>query len=222
MKIFAFFIKSLLDFIFPKNPEVLVLEAMSSGKMLETLPRAATPEKSDVVALFDYSHPLVKEIIWQVKYDGNTTLAGRLGEILFDTIVEELEERGILSNLSKSRSAILIPMPISGKRRFERGWNQAELLCQAIKRSDTGNILKYIPGQLVKFRHTESQTKTANKSERRRNLEGSMRVLNPLSLAGRFVVLIDDVTTTGSTFAEARRALRESGVKKILCIAVAH
>ncbi len=219
MKILAFFIKSILDFLFPKNPKVLVLEAMTSGEMLKTLPSAEDPGEECVVALFDYSHPLTKEIVWQVKYGGNHILAGRLGEIIYDTIIEELEERGVLSG---GRRAILIPMPVSGKRRFERGWNQAELLCEAVRRADTGHLLKYIPGQLVKVRHTESQTTTSSRSERMRNLKDSMAVANPLAVEGRFIVLLDDVTTTGSTFAEARRALRAAGAKKILCIAVAH
>lgn len=209
-----------LDFLFPKTRKVLELEALSVGEILKTLPPAMGPELDEnVIALFDYSHILVKEIIWEVKYGGNRVLADKLGVILYDTIISELGERSVLE---KWRSALLVPMPVSDRRRFERGWNQAELLAQAVKAKDLGSILKYLPRQLAKIRHTESQTRTANKRERAHNLANSMRVINPLSVTDKFVILVDDVVTTGSTFAEARRALKEAGAKKILCIAVAH
>jgi len=130
MKILPFFIQSILNFVFPKNPKILVLEALSAEEIHKSLPAANGPEKSDVIALFNYSHPLVKEIVWEVKYGGNAILSARLGEILYDTIIQELEERNLLSESSRT---ILMPMPISGKRRFERGWNQAELLARAVR-----------------------------------------------------------------------------------------
>lgn len=219
MKIPLDLAKSLTDFLFPKTQEVLALEALSPATLLENLPKAQDLGRDDTVAIFDYSHPVVKEIVWEVKYGGNRNLAKKLGEILYDVIVSELAERGILS---KEHSAILMPMPISGKRRFERGWNQSELLAKEVKACDRGRVFRYEPGQLAKIRHTESQTRTASKSEREHNLEKSMRVVNPPSVAGRLVVLIDDVVTTGSTFAEARRALKVAGVRKILCVALAH
>lgn len=212
-------IKSLTGFLFPQKPRVLVLEALTSGQILKTLPPAVGPEGENVIALFDYSHPVTKEIVWEIKYAGNRVLAKHVGEILYDFIIDELDDRRIFS---KERSIILIPMPISDKRRFERGWNQAELLAKAIKKCDTSFSLKYLPGQLIKTIHTESQTRTSSKKEREQNLANTMRVFNPLSVKDRFVVLIDDVTTTGSTFTEARRALKAAGVKKILCIALAH
>lgn len=212
-------LKGFADFLFPKKPKVVVLESLSTAELLRLLPRAEGPKQNDVIALFDYAHPMVKEIVWEVKYGGNRALAAKAGEILCDTIIEELEERNILNTGEK---ILLIPSPISGKRRFERGWNQAEILCEAIKKCDAGGIFKYLPGQLIKIVHTESQTKTASKKERLENLEGSMKVQNPLSVENQFIVLVDDVTTTGATFAEARRALRETGAKKVLCFALAH
>ena len=209
----------LLHFLFPKSRQILELEALSSGEMLKTLPQALGPELDEnTLALFDYTHPVVKEIVWEVKYNGNTVLAHKMGEILNDHIRQELADRGVLERYE----VVLVPMPVSDKRRFERGWNQAELLAKAVKACDIARIFKYLPRQLAKVRHTESQTKTASKSEREHNLIHSMKVINPLSVEGKYVVLIDDVLTTGSTFAEARRALREAGAKKILCIAVAH
>ncbi|KKW15754.1 MAG: Phosphoribosyltransferase [Parcubacteria group bacterium GW2011_GWA2_50_10b] len=209
----------LLDFLFPKSRQVLELEALSVETILKTLPPAAPLSDENLIALFDYSHPWVKEIIWEIKYGGNRILADKLGGILYDTIMAELNEQNVLA---KWRSALLVPMPVSDRRRFERGWNQAELLAAAVAGFDRGGLLKYLPRQLAKTRHTESQTRTASRSERMHNLAGSMRVINPLSVEGKFVVLLDDVTTTGSTFAEARRALREAGAKKVLCVAVAH
>lgn len=210
----------LLDFLFPKSRKTLELEALPIEILLKTLPPAMEIGlEQNIIALFDYSHPLVKEIIWEVKYGGNRVLADKLGVILYDTILAELGEINVLE---KWHSALLVPMPVSDRRRFERGWNQAELLAKAVKVRDQGNVLEYLPRQLAKTRHTESQTRTANRSERAHNLANSMKIINPLSVAGKFVILVDDVVTTGSTFAEARRALREAGAKKILCVAVAH
>lgn len=208
-----------IDFLFPKSRKVLELETLSSEKLLATLPPAEPLKDKNVVAIFDYEHPVVKELIWELKYSGNLKIAEKLGEILYDVVVHELEDRALFE---KWERPVLIPVPISGKRRFERGWNQSELLTQQIVKNDKKKIFKYLPGQLVKLRHTQSQTKTSSKSERLENISHSMKVLNGQSVDGECVVVIDDVTTTGSTFAEARRALRLSGAKKILCVAVAH
>lgn len=212
-------IKTLTDFVFPKTPQVLHLESLTGEKLLAILPPSTLVEQGDNIALFSYQDPLVKELIWEVKYAGNRTLASRLAEILHDVIESELMERNIFE---KFGTVLLIPMPISDKRRNERGWNQTELICEEVKKLDVAQRLRYVSGQLCKVRHTESQTRTASKKERLENLHDSMRVMHPLSVEGRCVVLVDDVTTTGSTFAEARRALREAGARKVICFALAH
>lgn len=208
-----------LDFLFPKHHKVLELEALSVSEILDILPKTEPIEDKYTLALFDYSHPLAKEIIWQIKYSGNTRLADKIGEILYDYIRHELEDLTLFENWSKP---IIVPIPISDKRRFERGWNQSEILSEHILKHDHEKFFRYLPRQLVKIHHTESQTKTSSREERLENLADSMKVLNPSLVAGECLVVIDDVTTTGSTFAEARRVLRTAGARKILCIAVAH
>ena len=230
---FLFRVRDLfVDFLFPKSEKVLELEMLSAEKLLETLPQAeflsaktggsANPDSGkgkNTLALFDYSHPLVKEIVWELKYSGNTKIARKLGEILYDVIQHELAELNLFEHWERP---ILVPIPVSDKRRFERGWNQSELLAEQVTLCDSEKIFKYLPRQLAKLRHTESQTKTASRSERLENLKDSMKVLNPLSVTDRCVIVLDDVTTTGSTFTEARRALNAAGARKILCVAIAH
>src|SRR3989344_5402277 len=192
-----------LDFLFPKKKSVVTLENLSTSELLRILPPAKLPEENAVLALFEYGHPIVREMIWELKYKGNLVMSEKFSEILSDVIVQELSDKALFE---KFDSPLLIPVPISEKRRFERGWNQAELLCKAMKRNQSLVGIKYAPRQLVKYRHTESQTKTQSKHERTQNLRDSMKVLNPQAVRGHLIILVDDVVTTGSTMAEARRA----------------
>ena len=212
-----------VNFLFPQSPKILELEALSVDTLLETLPRAKESKDKHTIALFDYSHPVVKQMVWELKYGGNKKIADKFGTILYDVIRQELSELALSeSAIWRMARPILVPVPISDKRRFERGWNQSELLAEAVKARDSEKMFKYLPRQLAKLRHTESQTKTGSRSERLANLTDSMKVLNASSVAGECFIVLDDVTTTEATFGEARRALRAAGAKKILCIAVAH
>lgn len=212
-----------INFLFPKSEKIIALESLTSDEILRILPPAVDLDDKNTIALFDYGHPLVREIIWSIKYRGDRHLAEKIADVVADTIEQEVAERSLYENLTSEGGSrpILIPMPVSDKRRFDRGWNQVELVAEAVKKR-LGHGVKYLPNQLVKFRHTESQTQTGSKRERQENLTGTMKILHPPAVAGRAIILLDDVTTTGSTFKEARRALKEAGAKKIICFAIAH
>jgi len=218
MNFFARILSACVNFLFPKGEKIIELENLSSEEVLKILPPADEPKSANTIALFDYSHPLVREVIWSIKYRGDKMLAEKVGGIVADILEQELAERELYENFQKP---VLVPMPVSDKRRFERGWNQVELVAENVKKR-FGDRLKYLPNQLVKHRHTESQTRTSSKGERQKNLAGSMRILSPKSVEGKAIILLDDVTTTGSTFAEAKRALKEAGAGKVLCLALAH
>lgn len=207
---------NLVDFLFPKEVETLEIEALSPADLLEKL----TPAKEldeNTQAIWNYVDERVRTLIWEIKYRRNEKIIESVTKVLFDILMSELAERALFDNFV---NPMLIPIPTSDKRRRERGYNQTELLCEALKELDTENVLEYSPNILKKVVHTESQTLTENKKQRIINMENTMQASE--GARGRNVVLLDDVTTTGATIGDARRALRESGAKKIICLTLAH
>lgn len=208
----------IVDFLFPKDKEVYVLESLSPLDLLNALPPAQITA-DDTIALFSYADPRVRTLIWELKYRRNARVAKSLASILSDVARHELAERALAENFV---NPLLVPMPISKKRLQERGWNQTEALCQEIVALDGEHFLEYAPLALTKERHTESQARTHSKKDRLTNVEHSMRVADAADIKGRNILLVDDVTTTGATLREARRVLKESGAKKILALTLAH
>ncbi len=110
----------------------------------------------------------------------------------------------------------VVPIPLARGRRRSRGYNQAEIAAVEVARrlgvSARTNWLRRI-------RETPAQTGLAAEA-RGRNLRGAFEVRRPDSLPAR-VLLVDDVTTTGATFEEAVRALRQTGVERVYALALA-
>ncbi len=211
-------ISHLIDFLYPKEEEVYGLEQLSAANLVTLLPAAAELGEH-TLALWNYADPRVRKLIWELKYRKNMAIATHIAEVLYDVLSHELAERALFENFV---SPLLVPMPQSHKRFLERGFNQTELLATELIRLDTEALFDYAPHMLTKERHTESQARTHNKRDRLVNIEHSMKIQDPAHIKGRNIILLDDVTTTGATFKEACRALKEAGAKKVLCIALAH
>ena len=108
-------------------------------------------------------------------------------------------------------------VPLSEKRRRERGYDQAFLLASAAA-LELGDVAVET---LRKSRHTDAQSGLEGEAERRANVLGAYAAVDPELLAGKRVLLIDDVVTTGATFSECARVLRTMGAKDVVCAALA-
>ncbi len=214
-------LNTIFNLIFPvnciicgKNGENLCLTCLAS------CPIAERETSKWVFPVFDYRHPAIKKSIWFLKYKGKKRLANIFAEILYGKILEELSDLILMENFYQ---AVLIPIPLAPKRKRERGFNQAELICQKlIKLDKDSHTFELMNNILIKLKDTKHQAKIENRSERLKNIIGSFSLKNTNKIIGRNIILIDDVTTTGATLAEAHKILKQAGAKKIIAFTVAH
>lgn len=108
-------------------------------------------------------------------------------------------------------------VPVSPLRKFTRGYDQVELLAKAVCRE-----LGVAPVPLIKkIRHNRPQSGISGVAARRANVLGAYREINREAIAGKRILLLDDVLTTGATAGECARVLLTSGAKEVHCAAVA-
>ena len=116
---------------------------------------------------------------------------------------------------------MLVPVPLFAGKLRQRGFNQAELIARAaLKLSAGGNRLGLEARVLERVRETQSQIGLTRR-QRRDNLRGAFRVADPARIAGREVLLVDDVYTTGTTASECSRVLRQAGASRVWVATVA-
>ncbi len=208
----------ILDIIFPRKGKVRELSLMVDKNELFLLPPLEEQFALRISSLFSYKDPLVRTLIWQIKYKRDKKLIDAVGKLLYEAILADLGEKKFFI----SDRIILIPIPMSTSRRKERGFNQTEEIAEVIIKMDDEKILEYTSVTLIKTKETSSQTKTKSKRERLENLKNSFSVTEKEKVTNKTIILIDDVITTGSTISEARRVLKEAGAKEIYAYTIAH
>jgi ComF family protein len=107
--------------------------------------------------------------------------------------------------------ALLVPVPLHPARLRMRGFNQAHLLARGLAHH---RGLSLAPRALRRRRMTRQQP-GLSAAERRRNLAGAFTVRQPSLVAGRSVVLVDDVLTTGATADACAHALQAAGAARV-------
>ncbi len=149
----------------------------------------------------------VRSSILRYKFSNARSYSGVFGRLLAMQILKDLPED----------IDILTWIPVSKFRRFTRGYDQVELLAKEI--SEQINIPA--TRQLVKIRNTPAQSTLDHAAHRRANVLGAYAVINPEQVAGKRILLIDDVLTTGATVSECAKMLLFAGAKEIYFASIA-
>jgi ComF family protein len=147
----------------------------------------------------------LRELIHLYKYGGVRTLWQPLAGLLATALP-----------LEETFDAVA-PVPLHWRRRWQRGFNQSELLAQAVARRRGIPVVQ----ALRRVRATRTQAALSN-TERRRNVAAAFGCgRGAQTLPGRRVLLIDDVMTTGSTAAACARVLKQVGAARVVLLTVA-
>ena len=152
----------------------------------------------------------IRELIHLLKYEQVAPAAGVLGRMLAEAIQK-------LKPIADS--ILVVPVPLHSSKRRERGFNQAELIARAaLKSHDFGSELG--ADVLERTRPTVSQI-GLTRPQRIENIRGAFRVTHLTKVAGRAILLVDDVLTTGTTASECARVLRKASAEKVWVATVA-
>jgi ComF family protein len=176
-----------------------------------------TEEK--IQAVFDYRDLLIKKAIWELKYHHKRYLGDKLGQLLYEYLIEDISE---LKIEVPSRTIYVIPVPISNKKTKLRGYNQAYYIAQGFCGKAGPKIFELKDNIIFKKIDTIPQAKITNKKKRLENVRGVFKIKNEEMVKGRTIIIIDDVTTTGGTIIEIMKILKKAGAKKVVGFTVAH
>ncbi len=165
-----------------------------------------------------YENPLIKKMLHRYKYDFVKELAKPLGLLM----VKKLNN---FPNEFNKNNSILIPVPLHKKRLKWRGFNQSELLAQVISQ-ELG--IPVIDNILIKTKHTLPQVKLENSQQRKENMNNVFALKSPCLentafnyFSNKKIILIDDISTTGTTLEECNKALKPLKPKSVWRLVVA-
>lgn len=207
----------LLDLLYPRKCPFCgrVLERGETGwcaRCPEELPWTEPGDGKTVEGCDACLSPLwyrdgVRKGVRRYKFGGGKSHAALFGQLM----AQCLQDRGT------GRVDLITWAPLHPQRKQERGYDQAELLARRV------GELSGLPvaGTLEKARATAVQSQAGEDGARRDNVRGAYRVLPGAELAGKRVVLVDDVATSGATLAECAAALRGAGAASVTGLTLA-
>ena len=171
-----------------------------------TKPSRTIPFIENWTALWYYSGNVRRSIL-RYKFYNARSYAKPFGRLLAMKLLSQ-ETDGI---------QLITWVPVSFRRRLRRGFDQSQLLAQAIAR-ELG-----VPAvaTLIKTRHTTPQSVIREDAARRANVLGAYRIKDPALVQGKTILLIDDIVTTGATVSECAKILLTAGARQIHCAALA-
>lgn len=150
----------------------------------------------------------VRTSFHRYKFTGRKHYAQVYGKLMAQCVRDQLTEPWDL----------LTWAPLSPKRKRKRGYDQAFLLAEVL-----GTQLGISPVvTLEKAKHRPAQSGLGHEDDARRaNVKGAYRLKQGADVAGRSILLVDDIVTTGSTLSECAQVLLEAGAEQVFCVTLA-
>lgn len=159
------------------------------------------------ISVIEYDETSSK-LVFKLKYSSNTHLAKIIAEIIFEKLF-------INGNEFVEQPYILTYVPLSEKRKKERGFNQSEKICHYLAKK-----LEIKESDIIQRKKDTRKLFGLDLIQRKKELKNSFEIKNEFVevLSGKNIVIVDDIFTTGSTIDEISKELRKYDVGKIISI----
>lgn len=190
-------------------------EACRKGKYLKGIITSAYFEEGPI-----------REMIHNFKYNGvvelGEPLAGLMVKALKENFKIQISNCKSISKLKTSKfdignwEFVITFVPLHWRRQAQRGYNQAEILARAVGEKMNIDVINL----LTKNRSTKRQAELTG-SNRRKNLGGVFIAQPGIRIKNKRIIIVDDVTTTGSTLNECAHVLKKAGAKEVWGLVVA-
>lgn len=170
-----------------------------------------------------YEHELLRALMQKYKYEGLREVGQGITALFAHALQSYRQNILATANLSQisenaRQNHLIIPMPLHPLKERMRGFNQSEPLAMIASHYLGGQLA---PGILKKHHMWHAQATITNHADRAKNIQNTFYLAKNAkeTLAGRTVILVDDVLTTGATVSEASRVLYNSGALSVNTIA---
>ena len=177
------------------------LEKHSENKILNEGEEIEGKYFDELIYYFRYEG-IIRKLILDYKLNDKSFLYKTFSSFL-------LKDEKIFEKIQKYDK--IMPVPISKKRKKDRGYNQSLLIAKEISLKSKVNLLNNC---LIKTKNIIEQSKL-NKEKRLKNIQGVYELKNKQVLKNKKILLIDDIYTTGSTVNECSRILKQGKPSKI-------
>lgn len=211
--LFTHLMNHILSLIFPQTDTERYVTALLQGTA--TLPRASIQLVGPGVSCFSYKNKIIRDLLWQLKYRGDIRIAKIFGQALAHHLATYLAQTTIPAPY------IVTSIPLSRRRQWWRGYNQADKIAHALT-TTTHPKYEYAPRLLVRIKHRTPQAQIKNPVARLFNARGLFAVTDQKQVQNKTIIIVDDVITTGATLREATAVLQRAGAHHVLWLAVAH
>jgi len=166
-----------------------------------------------LIVTASYENPLVEKMLKTVKYRFVRSLADDIASSMSQYLKIKIAA-GIIPD---NGSMTVVPVPLSPRRLNWRGFNQSEIIAKHIAGSFDWLLSTKL---LTRTRSAKPQADMPNRQARIENMvnifKTNLNQANPAYLAGKNILLIDDISTSGSTLNDCARALKGAGAKEVI------
>lgn len=156
----------------------------------------------------------LRELIHLLKYQQVRPAAAVLGRMLSEAV------SGLEPGWTQN-PVLVVPVPLHARKLRQRGFNQSELIARHVLKLGAGSGRLVLRSRILERRRETQSQIGLTRHQRRENLRGSFAVARPEEIAGREILLVDDVFTTGTTVSECARVLQRAGASKVFVATVA-